>query len=398
MKQNFLLNDLHYIVFSGGAQRGNAFIGSMSVLHDIHSMCKAKVSLHNQIQGYGGVSIGALFALGCSIGIPFKKYRKWCINQDTKDFMEECDISNVYYRKGLLSKELISKYIRDLLLLNKNLLQMISQLRNNRQEIKEYSDDFLNSITFLELFKTSKKWLRIVGSNLSTQKVIIMDYKNTPFLSVVDACTASMSIPLVFQPSSIPTDICLAAEVLSSNDGLQQKLSENKRMLHYQNQNTVKKSNSSSNNSNSGINTDKVNITKSLPAVNCIVDGGIYDNYPITLFPIEETLGFRLRSMNSQTPLNKNEFGIQEYCISLLMNTMEYYEDYILKCLPEIYRNHTITIYLPSCSAIEMICASKELKKNFITHGEFTMFFYLFFDKVLCLVFFIIIFLLMLKD
>jgi predicted acylesterase/phospholipase RssA len=392
MKRNFLLHDLQYIVFSGGAQRGNAFIGAMSVLQDFHALCQPKISFYNQIKGYAGVSIGSLFALGCSLGIPIKKFQKWCLKQETMHFIEKVDVMNVYYSKGILSKDLISKYVQNLLVQNQNILQKILQLRNQSPQINQNeinNESFLNSITFYELYQITNKWLRVIGSNLSKQQVLIMDYINTPSLSIVTALTASMSIPFVFEPSSISNKFCLAANIISTI----------KQNYHNQQNNNNNNSKQDFNKINQCYRINKNNMNQQNNDCCCIVDGGIYDNYPITIFPIEKTLGFRLRSTKSkQTILNNLEFGIQEYCVNLLMNTMEYYEDYILQCLPDIYMNHTITIYLPTCSAIEMICASKDLKKIFIMYGEYTMFFYLFFDKVLYFVFFFIILLLTIKD
>ena len=54
------------LVFSGGAQKGNAFIGALQVLEEIWNFC-GRGSLLNQIEGYGGASIGALVALACAM-------------------------------------------------------------------------------------------------------------------------------------------------------------------------------------------------------------------------------------------------------------------------------------------------------------------------------------------
>jgi predicted acylesterase/phospholipase RssA len=61
-----------------------------------------------------------------------------------------------------------------------------------------YNKYNIKDITFLELYNKTKKYLGIVGSNLTKKKEELFSYKNTPNMSVIKAIRISISIPFIF--------------------------------------------------------------------------------------------------------------------------------------------------------------------------------------------------------
>jgi predicted acylesterase/phospholipase RssA len=307
---------IEYIVFSGGAQRGNAFIGALAVLFDYMKL----VSFQNEFKGFGGTSIGALLAFACTIGIQPNQMKQWALEQDTSDFIQQMGISTFFTNRGLLPQTYLYKHILN--------LSKISPLFANQINM---------NTTFKELYEMTHKILRVTASNLSQQKEVILDYETTPHYSVVQAIATSMSIPILFEPTIVNPES---------------------------------------------------HIYIGGTPYDCITDGGAYQNYPITLFPIEKTIGFQLslgfgastRFGHSQLfhrALSK-EFSIPEYLGNIIMNTVDFYEQKILTMLPAIYSARTVSLVIPNCSFKELISAPKTLMESYIFFAEMTMLFYCF--------------------
>lgn len=281
------------LVFSGGGQKGNAFLGALKVLEEIWNFC-GKETLFSQIEGYGGSSIGALVALGCAMQMSVQELREWFMCQDTKEIITQSleNLTQLYSHGGLLKSEIIREKVENLM--------------------KYCFPEDPKKISFLTFYKKTGKNLKVVTSNLSRGTLEIFDYQTTPNASVADTITISMNIPFWMQP------------------------------FFYNGQ--------------------------------WYSDGGLYDNFPITMFPSDSVLGFRVRGTNL-LPL---KFSFQEYVMCITVNTMDFYEDQILKCLSSEYQERTMTIQFPPSTFIEMINADKTKKEEYIRLGEQSMINYLF--------------------
>jgi predicted acylesterase/phospholipase RssA len=311
---------IRYIVFSGGAQRGNAFIGALAVLFDFMKMFNVKQ--RTLLKGFGGTSIGALVALACTLGIQPSKMKEWALQQDTSNFFSQMNLSTFFTNRGLLSQRLLHQYIFDLFKLSPSLFI----------EEKNY-----NKITLKELYEMTGLHLKVTASNMTQQSAVVFDHVLTPNCPVVFAVATSMSLPILFEPSIIQQDS---------------------------------------------------RIYMGGGPHDCLIDGGAYDNYPITLFPIEKTIGFQLtlgygaatrygHPRLVQTALSK-EFSVAEYLGNIISNTVDFYEQRILTLLPSIYSQRTISICIPQTSYKEMIIAPRTLIHSYIRIAEITILFYAF--------------------
>lgn len=276
-----------YLVFSGGAQKGNAFLGAIKILDDVWKFCD-RGSFLSQIDGFGGTSVGALLALACAMKLPTCTIREWFLKQDTEMLITEGvnNLRDMYTNCGLLHTEIIANRVINLLKFNYD------------------TEQKCNDLTFENLYRDTRKTLKVVTSNLSRGTIEVFDNINTPNVRVVDAVTMSMNIPFLIEP-----------------------------FLH------------------NG---------------EWYADGGLYNNFPIMLFPSDGVLGLRIRGKH----MLPKSFSFQEYAMYITLTTMEIYEDKFLTCLPTEYQDKTITIQLPPCTLMEMINADRDVKNEYMRLGE----------------------------
>ncbi len=270
-------------VFSGGAQKGNAFLGALKILEQIWFFCGK--DLFSEIEGYAGSSIGALVSLACAMKIPVKDMQEWFLAQDTTTLMSKLNLTRFYSHCGLLQTD---------------------QIRIRILELMRFRFPHPENVTFLGFHQETGKVLKIVTTNISKGVVQIFDYHHSPHALVADAVTMSMAVPFLFEP------------------------------VEYG---------------------------------DFYIDGGLYNNYPITLFPSNTVMGFRVRSRN----LLPKKFTMKEYAACIMMNTMDFYEDKILTYLSREYQERTMTIPLKPCTFWEMIEADIPLRKSYMEQGEQTM-------------------------
>lgn len=157
-----------------------------------------------------------------------------------------------------------------------------------------------NDITFKELFDRTGKSLTITGSCLNTMSVHYFNHKNTPLMSVIDAIRISISIPFFFTP------------IIHNN-------------MYF-------------------------------------VDGAVTNNYPIELFPNNntKTLGIILTSKT----YNYIEINNLENYVIGLINTNFVHQDKI-----KLEKYFDITINLPiECNSFDF-SLSHDTKKEMILQG-----------------------------
>jgi len=274
--------DLKNMVLSGGAQKGNAFIGALKVLNEIFLHYNNK-SIFDQMEGFGGSSIGALISMAFAMGLDVTEVESWMLEHDTSNIFNDINLKHAYEKGGLLKSSVLKGRIVELI-----------------------SKKFPENITLSELYQKTKKILKIVVVNLSRNTTEVFDAHSEPDIAVIDAVTMSMTVPFLFEP------------------------------FFYKNQ--------------------------------WYADGGLYRNFPITLFPPENVIGLRVKGTVS-LPV---DFTIASYASCIGVNTMFYYENEILKHLTQEYQERTITISLPPCSFTEMIDAPRSLKTLYMKKGEET--------------------------
>lgn len=157
------------LVFSGGGMKGIAFLGVLKKLQEQEKL--------KDIKNYYGTSIGSLICLSILLNFTFEEISTFFWN-NLKSIQPSMNISNLIKEygadNGCKLKLLISR------LLNFKLISI--------------------KTTFKELNIKTGKELNIFAVDIKTQTVVQFNYLNTPDFLVLDAVTASMSLPIIFKP------------------------------------------------------------------------------------------------------------------------------------------------------------------------------------------------------
>lgn len=160
------------LVISGGGIYGYYGFGIIKYLEENNYL--------HSINKFYGTSIGSFICLLVLLGYNSLELERTLIKYDISKTVD-IDILNLFNNYGISNnikfKRLISIFIR----------------------IKAKESD----ITFKRLYEMYNKELNIIATNLETCNETIFNYKNTPDILIVDAITASCSVPLIFEPVKI---------------------------------------------------------------------------------------------------------------------------------------------------------------------------------------------------
>ena len=157
------------LVLSGGGIKGIAMIGALSYLEDIHIL--------KNIKRYIGTSVGGFISFLLVIGYDCEELKKIAINLDFDNY-SDITLSNLFNDFGLDSFNKIMRII----------IAIIKQKNINKD------------ITFIDLYRNTKKKLIITGSNISKSRLELFSKTITPNMKVLDALQITMSIPFMFKP------------------------------------------------------------------------------------------------------------------------------------------------------------------------------------------------------
>tara|TARA_Y100000768_G_scaffold388110_1_gene382227 strand:- start:4767 stop:5777 length:1011 start_codon:yes stop_codon:yes gene_type:complete len=160
------------LVISGGGIYGYYGFGIIKYLEE--------KSYLQSINNFYGTSIGSFICLLILLGYNSLELERTIIKYDISKTVD-IDILNLFNNYGISNnikfKRLVSIFIRI--------------------KVKE------TDITFRRLYEIYNKELNVIATNLETCKETIFNYKNTPDILLVDAITASCSVPFIFQPVKI---------------------------------------------------------------------------------------------------------------------------------------------------------------------------------------------------
>ena len=148
-------------------------------------------------------------------------------------------------------------------------------------------------LTFGQLFAESGKILRVTTTELHACDTYVIDYQSEPDMPIAQGVAMSMTLPPLFAP------------------------------VQYRGK--------------------------------LYVDGGIFHNYPVDLFPAEETLGFKVLWGHSPS-LN----GFEKYFARLTYAVLASSERSLWKSLSETHRQHTIAIDCGDVSTINFRLSENE--------------------------------------
>jgi len=160
------------LVFSGGAEKGIAYIGIFKFLEE-HNLLK-------DIESIYGTSIGAVMAVLVSIGYTSRELEYVISKTNIKELIptDILNIEQLLSTFGFIEPYKFHKLVR--LLIEKK--------------------TGIPNITFKQHFTKYKKKIIITGSCISEYKCYYFSIDTFPDLSIFEALTISTSIPIMFKP------------------------------------------------------------------------------------------------------------------------------------------------------------------------------------------------------
>lgn len=162
---------VHFLVFSGGAMNGLAYVGVLRALELVQPR------LYEQLQGYAGTSIGALVSLLLCIGY----------TADTMQaVIENFDISTLLSRSGGMFQN----------------YGMVDAQSTLGEWVGSLIGSYMGKpdVNFAELYRRTRQELTVVVTNFTERRVEYWNRHTRPRMSVCAAVTCSMALPLFFTP------------------------------------------------------------------------------------------------------------------------------------------------------------------------------------------------------
>jgi len=169
MNQN---KEFDTLIVSGGGFNGLQFLGIIKYLEEKNLLIK--------INKFIGVSMGAFINLLVIVGYKFK---------DIENFITKFDFSKIF---DLKFEKIITEDNIKGLTNGENFDKLIKKFLNNK-ELKE-------NITFKELYEITKKNYIIIVTNLTQDKIEIINHENYPNLPIYIGLRMTSCIPIFFEP------------------------------------------------------------------------------------------------------------------------------------------------------------------------------------------------------
>ena len=173
--------NITHLVISGGGMRGAVYIGALRYLY--------LENLHKNITHISGTSIGAFIGLAIAFKLDIED-----IEDIVKTSINDDKLCNIPYKNCI-------KIITECGLTNIDLLT--NHMKNKIEKKYKNLDE---KITFTYLAKRFGVNYYVSTTNIYTCKNKIFCLEDTPDVCVFKACSASMSIPLLFKPTKIGDD------------------------------------------------------------------------------------------------------------------------------------------------------------------------------------------------
>lgn len=190
------IHEIDSLVFSGGGAIGLAYAGVFDELE--------KIGVLNQVKIVAGASAGAIIALVFAL-----QYETDEIIEIIKkiDFSKFLDCGNINMNETLKNPESHKLEFASLVAR----LLSTGSFCEGLVARKFLSDiitgkNFSENINFDDLYTETGIELNVVCCDISRKQTKIHNYNNSPYLPVLDAVHASMSIPIVFKPVDLYKD------------------------------------------------------------------------------------------------------------------------------------------------------------------------------------------------
>jgi len=170
--------NITHLVLSGGGMKGVIFIGALRYMYI--------ENLHKNITHIAANSIGSFVALFIAFKLTIEEIEK--IIYDSKEDKNLCYIPTKNYYK---------------IISNLGLCSISNFMEHFKKIIRVKYPDVNDTITFKEVSKRFGINLYFSTTNINRCENRIFSIDDTPDISVFNACEASMSIPLIFNPIAI---------------------------------------------------------------------------------------------------------------------------------------------------------------------------------------------------
>ena len=171
------------IVFSGASTKIFLFIGFLKYIKEYYP------HILDNLKNYCGTSSGALIAAGLVIGFTIDEMEELLVKLDFKQFKDinSDGILSFFDNYGLNSCSQFDKLFR---------IMMKKKTGNE-------------NITFYDLYLLTNKTLTIVATNLNRKQTTYFSHKKTPYVKVIDAIIASISLPILYYQKKIDNELYL---------------------------------------------------------------------------------------------------------------------------------------------------------------------------------------------
>lgn len=173
------IKNIQYLCFGVGGSNGWIFVGILKAIEQ--EMRRRDLSLHSQIRGASGASVGSLIALSVVLGYGAEELGQFArlTTERYGSLMRKINVLEMIAKGGLVSTEIIALAAQD----------MIAQ---------KLGDD-ARGMTFKELYAATGKELVVAAYNLSYERGELLDRQSAPTMPVYRALEMSCAIPGVFQ-------------------------------------------------------------------------------------------------------------------------------------------------------------------------------------------------------
>lgn len=140
------------------------------------------------IKKYSGTGTGAIIVVCLCMGYNAHEISNLLTNTKFSNFLDDSwgvglDIHRIAKKYGFYKGDAFLKFIKKII----------------KKKAKNYNKT--ENMTFYELYMINGKELIIPITNVSTDKLVLLSYKNSPDMQIADAVRTSFSIPFIFKPT-----------------------------------------------------------------------------------------------------------------------------------------------------------------------------------------------------
>lgn len=175
------------LVFQGGGVLGTAYAGAVRVL--------AERGILDQVENVAGTSAGAIASLMLALRYSVDEMEAAMLDADFKNFTSESRPLEFHERYGWYTTEPLRKWLR-------NHVKRAGKNFAGASDDSELSGDE----TFEELAQAGARHMRVFATDLNRRAIREFSRRKTPGVRVVDAVTASLTIPAFFQSFQFPNN------------------------------------------------------------------------------------------------------------------------------------------------------------------------------------------------